>query len=84
IPLAVQLSSAAHAVLTTRPACCPSLISCLPSLEESLTSVSNAYAVAVAGVSGAKTRMRTPSPGEFEAQNRLHDSILSSEPKPLV
>nr|GFB67629.1 hypothetical protein [Tanacetum cinerariifolium]GFB68731.1 hypothetical protein [Tanacetum cinerariifolium] len=36
------------------------------------------------GVSGAETRVHTPAPGESEAQNRLPDLILSSEPKPLV
>nr|GEY46139.1 hypothetical protein [Tanacetum cinerariifolium] len=35
-------------------------------------------------MSGAETRVHTPAPGESEAQNRLPDSILSSEPKPLV
>nr|GFC41150.1 hypothetical protein [Tanacetum cinerariifolium] len=40
--------------------------------------------VAVSGVSGAKTRVHTPAPGEYEAQNGLPGSILSSEPKPLV
>nr|GFD01421.1 hypothetical protein [Tanacetum cinerariifolium] len=37
------LSSAAHAVLTTHPTCRPSLVSCLPSLEESLPFVPDAY-----------------------------------------
>ncbi|GJZ14849.1 hypothetical protein Tco_0550526 [Tanacetum coccineum] len=37
------LSSAALAVLTTRPACHPSLISCLSSYGESLSSVPEAY-----------------------------------------
>nr|GFA32993.1 hypothetical protein [Tanacetum cinerariifolium] len=37
--LAILLSSAAHVVLTTQPACRPSLISCLSSLRESLLSV---------------------------------------------
>ncbi|GJT05525.1 hypothetical protein Tco_0839987 [Tanacetum coccineum] len=37
------LSSAALAVLTTRPACQPSLASCLSSLGESLPSVPDAY-----------------------------------------
>nr|GEY52922.1 hypothetical protein [Tanacetum cinerariifolium] len=46
--------------------------------------MSDAYAVAVFGVSGAETRVHTPAPGESEAQNGLPDSILSSEPKPLV
>ncbi|GKE97363.1 hypothetical protein Tco_0020714 [Tanacetum coccineum] len=41
--LAVQLSFAALAVLTTRPACHPSLASCLSSHKESLPSVSDAY-----------------------------------------
>ncbi|GJT20542.1 hypothetical protein Tco_0890479 [Tanacetum coccineum] len=38
-----KLSSAALAVLTTRPACHPSLASCLSSHRESLLSVPNAY-----------------------------------------
>nr|GFB44970.1 hypothetical protein [Tanacetum cinerariifolium] len=41
-------------------------------------------AVAVSGVSGAETRAHTPAPGESEAQNKLPDSILLSDPKPLV
>ncbi|GJT87254.1 hypothetical protein Tco_1068971 [Tanacetum coccineum] len=38
-----DLSSAALAVLTTRPVCHPSLVSCLSSLRESLPSVSYVY-----------------------------------------
>ncbi|GKA84427.1 hypothetical protein Tco_0806022 [Tanacetum coccineum] len=38
-----KLSSAALAVLTTRPACHPSLASCLSSHGESLLSVPDAY-----------------------------------------
>nr|GFA47705.1 hypothetical protein [Tanacetum cinerariifolium] len=38
----------------------------------------------MSGVSGAETRMHTHAPGESEAHNRPPDSILSSEPKPLV
>nr|GEW72024.1 hypothetical protein [Tanacetum cinerariifolium] len=72
-PLAVQLSSAAHAVLTTRPACRSSLVSCLPSLGESLPSVLDAYAV-----SGAESHVHTPAPGGSEAQNGLPNSIISS------
>ncbi|GJX30219.1 hypothetical protein Tco_0238298 [Tanacetum coccineum] len=41
--LAVQLSSAALTVLTTRPACHPSLASCLSSHGESLPSMFFAY-----------------------------------------
>nr|GFC27799.1 hypothetical protein [Tanacetum cinerariifolium] len=63
----VQLSSAAHVVLITRPACRPSLVSCLSSIGESLPFVPDAYVVAVSGVPGAKTRMHTPAPGESEA-----------------
>ncbi|GKC45018.1 hypothetical protein Tco_1062740, partial [Tanacetum coccineum] len=37
------LSSTALAVLTTQPACYPSLVSCLLSLGEYLPSVSDAY-----------------------------------------
>nr|GEY86493.1 hypothetical protein [Tanacetum cinerariifolium] len=64
-------------MLTTRLACRPSLISCLPSLEESFPSVPDAYAVS--GMSGAETLVHTPAPGESEAQNRLPDSILSTD-----
>nr|GFA30485.1 hypothetical protein [Tanacetum cinerariifolium] len=66
---------AAHAGLTTRPACRPSLISCLPSLEKSLPSVHDAYAMS--GVCGAETCVHTPTPSESEAQNGLPDSIIS-------
>ncbi|GKB02891.1 hypothetical protein Tco_0830980 [Tanacetum coccineum] len=38
-----ELSSAALAMLTTRPACHPSLASCLSSHRESLVSVPDAY-----------------------------------------
>nr|GFD59568.1 hypothetical protein [Tanacetum cinerariifolium] len=41
--LAIQLSSAAHAMLATRPTCRPSLVSCLPSLRESLPSLPDTY-----------------------------------------
>nr|GEV14671.1 hypothetical protein [Tanacetum cinerariifolium] len=41
-------------------------------------------AIAVSSVSGAETRVHTPAPGESRAQNGLPNSILSSEPKPLV
>nr|GFD50860.1 hypothetical protein [Tanacetum cinerariifolium] len=67
---------------TTRPACHPSLVSYLPSLEESLSSVPDVYAVS--DVHGAETRVHTPTHDGSEAQNRLPDLILSSEPKPLV
>nr|GFB48580.1 hypothetical protein [Tanacetum cinerariifolium] len=70
--------------LTTQPVCRPFLVSCLPSLEESLPSVPDTFAVAVSGVSEAETCVHTPAPGESEAQNRLPDSILSSKPKPLI
>nr|GEU52293.1 hypothetical protein [Tanacetum cinerariifolium] len=43
IPLAVLLSSAVCVVLTTQPACRPSLVSCLSLLGESLLSVTIAY-----------------------------------------
>nr|GFD07909.1 hypothetical protein [Tanacetum cinerariifolium]GFD21628.1 hypothetical protein [Tanacetum cinerariifolium] len=38
----------------------------------------------VSSVSRAETHVYTPAPGGFEAQNGLPDSILSSEPKPIV
>nr|GEY08034.1 hypothetical protein [Tanacetum cinerariifolium] len=99
-------------ILTTQPACRPSLVSCLPLLGESLPSVPDVYGqslkallsqsaaseneshvtgvvskrefYATVAVSGAKTRVHTPAPGESEAQNGLPDLILSSEPKPLM
>nr|GFB65296.1 hypothetical protein [Tanacetum cinerariifolium] len=38
----------------------------------------------MSGVPEAETCVHTPAPGESEAQNGLHGSILSSEPKPPV
>nr|GEW43205.1 hypothetical protein [Tanacetum cinerariifolium] len=38
----------------------------------------------ISGVPGAKTRVYTPAPGRSKALNGLPDTILSSEPKPLV
>nr|GEZ17900.1 hypothetical protein [Tanacetum cinerariifolium] len=38
----------------------------------------------VSGVSGAKTRVHIPALGESEAHNKLPDSIISNEPKPLL
>nr|GFA66991.1 hypothetical protein [Tanacetum cinerariifolium] len=35
-------------------------------------------------MSGAKTHVHTPTPGESKAKNGLPDSILSSEPKSFV
>ncbi|GJY53864.1 hypothetical protein Tco_0445528, partial [Tanacetum coccineum] len=70
-------------VLTTRPACHPSLISCLSSLRESLPSVPYVYAVVVSDVPGSGTRVHTPAHGGSEAHNGLSDSILPNEPKPL-
>ncbi|GJT17064.1 hypothetical protein Tco_0875770 [Tanacetum coccineum] len=78
-----KLSSAALAVLTTRPACHPSLILCLSSLGESLPSVPYIYAVAVSDVPGSGTRVHTPAHGGSEAHNEMPDSILPNEPKPL-
>ncbi|GJR34266.1 hypothetical protein Tco_1209950 [Tanacetum coccineum] len=82
-----KLSSAALSVLTTRPACHPSLVSCLLSLGESLPSVPYVYvypvAVAVSDVPGSGTRVHTPAYDGFEAHNGLPDSTLPSEPKPL-
>nr|GEY78482.1 hypothetical protein [Tanacetum cinerariifolium] len=75
-------------MLTTRPACHPSLVSCLLSLRESLPPVPNAYeypaAVAASDVHGAETRVHIPAHSGSEAQNGPPDLILSSEPKPLV
>ncbi|GKC04512.1 hypothetical protein Tco_0996122 [Tanacetum coccineum] len=91
-----KLSSTALAVLTTRPACHPSLVSCLSSLKESLPSVpyvydqslealpyqSAAYGTA-SDVPGSGTRVHTPAHGGSEAHNGLHDSILPNEAKPF-
>ncbi|GKE79329.1 hypothetical protein Tco_1545449, partial [Tanacetum coccineum] len=77
------LSPATLAVLTTRLACHPSLASCLSSHGESLPSVPDAYVVAVSDVHGAWTRVHIPAHGGSEAHNRLPDSILPNEPKPL-
>ncbi|GJX21961.1 hypothetical protein Tco_0226406 [Tanacetum coccineum] len=74
-------------VLTHRPACHPSLVSCLSSLKESLPSISYVYeypaAVIVSDVPGSGTRMHTPAHGGSEAHNELPESILPNEPKPL-
>ncbi|GKF01303.1 hypothetical protein Tco_0028226 [Tanacetum coccineum] len=82
-----KLSFAALAVLTTRPACYPSLTSCLSSHRESLLSVPNAYeypaTIAVSDVHGIGTCVHIPAHGGSEAHNGLPDSILSHEPKPL-
>ncbi|GKD92695.1 hypothetical protein Tco_1372532, partial [Tanacetum coccineum] len=75
------LSFAAPAVLTTRPACHSSLASCLSSHEEFLLSVPDAYVVS--DVHGAGIHVHIPAHGGSEAHNRLPDSILSHEPKPL-
>ncbi|GKA78871.1 hypothetical protein Tco_0785408 [Tanacetum coccineum] len=87
VQLPSKLSFAALVVLTTRPACHPSLISCLSSLRESLPFVPYVYeypaAVAVSDVPGSGTRVHTPAHGGFEAHNGLPDSILPNEPKPL-
>ncbi|GKB53383.1 hypothetical protein Tco_0904136, partial [Tanacetum coccineum] len=90
------LSFAALAVLTTRPACRPSLASCLSSLGESLPSVPDPYGQSlealpsqtaasgtVSDMHGAETRVHIPAHGGSEAQNGPPDSILSHEPKPL-
>ncbi|GKD01341.1 hypothetical protein Tco_1171615 [Tanacetum coccineum] len=76
-----KLSSTALAVLTTRPACHPSLALCLPSDEESLLSMPDAYAVS--DVHEAGTRMHILAHGGSEAHNGPLDSILSHKPKPL-
>ncbi|GKG25632.1 hypothetical protein Tco_0398778, partial [Tanacetum coccineum] len=75
-------SSTALIVLTTRPACRPSLASCLSSHGESLPSVPDTYAVAVSDVPGYGSRVRTHDHGGSEAPDGSPDSILSSEPKP--
>ncbi|GKD40651.1 hypothetical protein Tco_1260858, partial [Tanacetum coccineum] len=77
------LSSAALDVLTTQSACHSSLTSCLSSLEESLPSVPDAYAITVPDVPGYGSRVHTHDHGGSEAPDGSPDSILSSEPKPL-
>ncbi|GKA61235.1 hypothetical protein Tco_0760642 [Tanacetum coccineum] len=79
----MPLSSAALNVLTTRPASHSSLASCLSSLEESLPSVPDAYAIVVPDVPGYGSPVHTHDHGGSEAPNGSLDSILSSEPKPL-
>nr|GFC83121.1 hypothetical protein [Tanacetum cinerariifolium] len=56
-----------------------SLVSCLPSLRESLPSVPDAYVVS--GVFGAKTRVHTPAPGECLARCTA-PTALPSPPLP--
>ncbi|GKD17266.1 hypothetical protein Tco_1206424 [Tanacetum coccineum] len=70
-------------MLTTRPACHPSLILCLSSLEESLPSVPYVYAVAASDVPESGSRVHTPAHGGSEAHNELPDSTLPNEPKLL-
>ncbi|GKE99225.1 hypothetical protein Tco_0022576 [Tanacetum coccineum] len=77
------LSSTTLDVLTTRPACHSSLASCLSSLGESLPSVPDAFAVVVPDMPGYGSRMHTHDHSGSEAPDGSHDSILSSEPKPL-
>nr|GEV23374.1 hypothetical protein [Tanacetum cinerariifolium] len=83
----LQMRQQHKRVLTTRPACHPSLVSCLLSLKESLPSVPDAYeypaAIAVFDVPGSGTRVHTPAHGGSKAHNEPPDSILSNEPKPL-
>ncbi|GKE00546.1 hypothetical protein Tco_1388529, partial [Tanacetum coccineum] len=76
-------SSAALDVLATRPACHSSLISCLSSLEESLPSMLDAYAITVPDVPGYGSHVHTHDHDGSEAPDGSPDSILSSEPKPL-
>ncbi|GKB93359.1 hypothetical protein Tco_0979496, partial [Tanacetum coccineum] len=69
--------------LTTRHACHPSLVTCLSSLEESMPSVPDAYAVAMPDVPGYGSRVHTHDHGGSEAPDEPPNSILSSESKPL-
>ncbi|GKF47499.1 hypothetical protein Tco_0137301, partial [Tanacetum coccineum] len=71
--------SIALAVLTTRPACHSSLVSCLLSLKESLPSVLYVYGQSLE----ALPSQPAASESESEAHDGLPDSILSSKPKPL-
>ncbi|GKG09484.1 hypothetical protein Tco_0338230, partial [Tanacetum coccineum] len=64
-------------------ACHSSLALCLSSLEESLPSVPDAYAVVVPDVPRYGSHVHTHDHGRSEAPDELPDLILSSEPKPL-
>nr|GEU44507.1 reverse transcriptase domain-containing protein [Tanacetum cinerariifolium] len=70
-------------MLTIRPTCRPSLISCLPLLGESLPSVPDAYAVVVSGVSGAETRVHTHAPGAISKTNSAGSTQVSLIPYPI-
>ncbi|GKG25903.1 hypothetical protein Tco_0399049 [Tanacetum coccineum] len=76
-------------MLITRPACHPSLASCLSSHGESLLFLPNAYDQSLKALpsqlaaSGTGTHMHIPAHGGFEAHNGPPDSILSHKPKPL-
>ncbi|GKE75442.1 hypothetical protein Tco_1537483 [Tanacetum coccineum] len=78
--LAVQLSSDALTVLTTRPACHPSLASCISLHRESLPSVPDAYSQSLEALPSQPAAPGSEShvPGAVSP-----DSILSHEPKPL-
>ncbi|GKF48212.1 hypothetical protein Tco_0141463, partial [Tanacetum coccineum] len=76
------ISSAALDVLTTRLACHSSLASCLSSLGESMPFVPDAYVVP--DVPGYGSCVHTHDHGRSEAPDGSPDSILSSEPKPLM
>ncbi|GJX46184.1 hypothetical protein Tco_0271374 [Tanacetum coccineum] len=84
-----KLSSAALAVLTTRPACHLSLVSYLSSLGESLPSIPYVYGQSLealpsqSAASGSETRVHTPAHGGSEAHNEPPDLILPNKPKPL-
>ncbi|GJZ82379.1 hypothetical protein Tco_0647552 [Tanacetum coccineum] len=57
-------------MLTTRPVCPPSLVSCLSSLGESLPSVPYVYVpllLAVSDMPGSGTHVHTPDHGGSEA-----------------
>ncbi|GJY05965.1 hypothetical protein Tco_0371905 [Tanacetum coccineum] len=64
--VSLQLSSAALAVLTTRPACPPSLILCLSSLRESLSSVPYVYGQSLKDMPSQSAASRSESyiPGD--------------------
>ncbi|GJS45872.1 hypothetical protein Tco_0595993 [Tanacetum coccineum] len=78
-------------MLTIRPACPPSIVSCLSSLGESLPSVPYVYGQSLAALpsqsatSGSEsgTRVHTPAHCGSEAHNGLPGLILPNEPKPL-
>ncbi|GKE17776.1 hypothetical protein Tco_1425353 [Tanacetum coccineum] len=61
VQLLSKLSSVALVVLTNRPTCHPSLVSCLSSLEESLPSVPYIYGQSLAALPSQSAASRSES-----------------------